>query len=344
MIEESSFTEEKLKKEVLERYGIEINKIKIINKGTANIYKVFSNDNIYVIKEFQSKYSKDDVLREINAIEYLRQKSDIPLPEYIKCKNGELYFLHKQKVSIIQKFIEGKVFNKNEGNYEQLIESAYYLGKIIDGFRDYKTSENISIKNWYSKEEIEKANQKYNSMLEKIGNSEIELKIKEDILFKKKLLQNLEQIIDFSEINKITHKVSHGDYSNLQFIYNKDNKVKAILDFIKVKRLPIVWEIARSYSYIDKEVKNGELNINNIVDYTKEVSKVTELNKYDLKYLPYVYLIQLARSTFGYDEYFKDVKNKEELLNFAFYRTNICRNLYKQSNEISNRLLEIKGD
>lgn len=344
MIEESSFTEEKLKEEILKRYGIEINKIEIINKGTANIYKVFSNSSTYIIKEFQSKYSKDDVLREINAIEYLKHKSDVPLPEYIKCKNGKFYFLYNQKVVIMQQFITGKVFNKNEGNYEQLLESAYYLGKIINGFEDYTTSENISINNWYSKEEIEKANQKYNSMIEKVGDSKIDLKIKEDIIFKKQLLQDLEEIIDFTEINKITHKVSHGDYSNLQFIYNKDNKIKAILDFIKVKKLPIVWEIARSYSYIDKEARNGKFNINNIVDYTKEVSKITELNKYDLKYLPYVYLIQLARSTFGYDEYFKDVKNKEELLNFAFYRTNICRNLYEQANEISNRLLEIRGD
>lgn len=343
MIEESGFSNGEIEKELLKRYGIKTTKIEIINKGTASIYKIFSDKDIYVLKEFQTKYSKTDVLREIEAIEYLRKNTDIPLPEYIKCKNGETYFLHKQKVVIIQKFIEGIVTQKNEGNYDQLMESAYYLGKIINGFEGYKTEEYININNWYSKEEMERAEQKYNAILEKIGNSKIECKIKEDIIFKKNLLKDIEKIIDFSDINKITHKVSHGDYSSLQFIYNKDNRIKAIIDFIKVKKLPIIWEIARSYSYIDKEIRNGQFNINNIVAYTKEVAQVTELNKYDLKYLPYVYLIQLARSTYGYDEYFNNVKNKEELLNFAFYRTNICRNLYKDSSEISKKLLEIKG-
>ena len=108
--------------------------------------------------------------------------------------------------------------------------------------------------------------------------------------------------------------------------------------------MPVIWEIARSYSYIDKDAKDGELNIKNIVDYTREVAKVTELNEYDLKYLPYVYLIQLARSPFGYEQYFKNVKNKDELLNFAFYRTNICRDLSKKAEQISKQLLNIEGD
>lgn len=345
MIEESSFIEEELKKYILEKYGVNIIKIESIDKGTANIFKVYSGDNnIYIVKEFQSKYSKENVLREINAIEYLKKKSEVPLPEYVKCKNGEYCFLHKQKTIIMQKFIDGKVYDKNEGNYEQLMESANFLGKIINGFQAYEAIDTTNIKDWYSKQEFERANKKYNRILEKVDNSEIEQKIRKDIIFKKRLLEDLEQIVDSSEISKITHKVSHGDYSSLQFIYDDNNKVRAIIDFIKVKRLPIVWEIARSYSYIDKKAKNGELDINNIVDYTKEFMKVTKLNKYDLKYLPYVYLIQLARSTFGYDEYFKNVKNKEELLQFAFYRTSICRNLYMNANEISKRLLEIKGE
>lgn len=345
MIEKTTFSNIEIKEEILIQYGININKIKFINKGSANIYKIFSNDNeIYVLKEFQSKYTKDDVLREINAIAYLRENSKIPLPKYIQCKNGKFYFLHKQKVVVMQEFIEGHVFNKNEGNYEQLLESARYLGEIINGFEKYETNQKIDIKDWYSKEEIEKANKKYNAILKKADNSKIGNKIKKDMAFKKQLLKDLEKIIDFSEINLITHKVSHGDYSSLQFIYDDNNKVKAILDFIKVKKLPIIWEIARSYSYIDEKAKNGHIDIKNIVAYTKEVSKVTKLNKYDLKYLSYVYLIQLARSTYGYEEYFNGVTNKEELLEFAFYRTNICRELYSKANLISNELLNIEEE
>lgn len=344
MIEETTFSNTQIKSELYKRYDLKVNNIEIINNGTANIYKIMSNNEKFILKEFQSKYSQDDVLKEINAIEYLKENSKIPLPIYLKNNNNEFYFKHKGRVVVIQNYIDGKAFQKNEGSYEQLLESAYYLGQIIKGFEKYKVNDCINITDWYSQNEFDKANKKYNDILDRLDNSEISYRIKMDIIFKKQLLDELSKNENLKEIINITHKVSHGDYSSLQFIYNNENKIKAILDFIKVKKLPIVWEIARSYSYLDKEARDGNINVNNIVEYTKEVAKVTNLNEYDFKYLPYVYLIQLARSTFGYSEYFKEnIKNKEELLEFAFYRTNICRDLYIKANEISNKLLEVKG-
>lgn len=344
MIEQTTFSNIEIQNELYKRYGLKVNNIEIINKGTANIYKIISDKGNFILKEFQSKYLQNDVLKEINAIEYLKENTKIPLPTYLKNNNNESYFEHKGRIVVIQNFIDGKVFGKNEGNYEQLLESAYYLGQIIKGFEKYKITDCVKITDWYSKKEFDKANKKYDDILDKLDNSHLSNKIKTDILFKKQLLDELNKNKNLKELNNITHKVSHGDYSSLQFIYNNENKIKAIIDFIKVKKLPVVWEIARSYSYIDKEARNGNININNIVEYTKEVSKIIDLNEYDFKYLPYVYLIQLARSTFGYNEYFKEnVKDKEKLLNFAFYRTNICRNLYKKADEISNKLLEIKG-
>lgn len=344
MIEQTTFSNMEIQNELYKRYKLKVNNIEIVNEGTANIYKIMSDNGKFILKEFQSKYLQEDVLKEINAIEYLKENTKIPLPTYLKNNNNEFYFEHKGRIVVVQKFIDGKVFKKNEGSYEQLLESAAYLGKIIKGFEGYKVKDCVNVTDWYSKKEFDKANKKYDEILCKLDSSEISNKIKIDINFKKQLLNELSKNEDLQELNKITHKVSHGDYSSLQFIYDNENKIKAIIDFIKVKKLPIVWEIARSYSYIDKEARDGKINIKNIVEYTKEVSKFTNLNEYDFKYLPYVYLIQLARSTFGYSEYFKpNVKNKEELLNFSFYRTNICRDLYKKSDEISKKLLEVRG-
>lgn len=339
MLEESTFTEEDIINETFENYNIKIKNIERINEGTANIYKVTNNMDKYILKELQSKYSKEDVKREIEAIRYLQKNSSIPLPEFIQCKDKEFYFIHKGKTVFLQKFIDGHTCKKNEGNHEQLIESAQYLGRIVKGFEGFKTEQNVTIQDWYSKNEFEKANKKYDLILNNNDNSELGKKIKDDILFKKVLLQKISNTINIAELDKITCKVSHGDYNCLQFIYDENNKIKAILDFIKTKKLPIVWEIARSYSYIDSKTKNGNINVKNLVDYTKEVAKFINLNTYDLKYLPYIYLIQLARSPFGYEQYYKNVKNKEELLEFAFYRTKICRDLYDKAEQISKQLL-----
>ncbi len=341
MIEESTFSKKELCREVLENFNIKVDNIEIITNGSANIYKLYSKEDQYILKEFQSKYNEKDVLREINAIQYLTKKSTIPLPEYVKCNNNNYYFKHKGRVVIMQRFIKGTTCQKNEGNHEELLESANYLGKIIKNFEEFEIEDSLNVRDWFCDEEVNRVTKKYDSILDKLGDTDIDVKIKNDILFKKDLLINLKNKLEHSEVEKITHKVSHGDYSCLQFIYDDNNKVRAILDFIKVKKLPIVWEIMRSYNYIDKEAKNGKINVQNLVDYTKEIMKVIKLNKNDLKYLPYVYLVQLARSTYGYEEYFKDVKNKKELLNFAFYRTNICRDLKEKAEEISNRLLNL---
>ena len=47
---------------------------------------------------------------------------------------------------------------------------------------------------------------------------------------------------------------SHGDYSVQQLIYN-DNSKTTVIDFETAKKLPIIWEVLRSYSYIDEEAK-----------------------------------------------------------------------------------------
>ena len=341
MREQSTFSNNEIKLICKEKYNISINNIEVINKGNASIYKLTSNDDKqFILKEFQSKYKEEDVERECRAVEYLRENTDIPLVKNIKTKDKKDCFTHNGRVVVLQEFINGYEYEKNECDYNRLIQSAKYLGKIIKGFKNYDVDKSFEVSEWFSNEEFEKANNKFDKILTLLKDNEIENKIKKDILLKKKLLIKIKDKIDLKDIELVTHSISHGDYSCLQLIYNDKDEVIAVLDLIKVKRLPIVWEIARSYSYADSKAINGNIDMNNLIDYVKEVSNYIELNEYDYKYLPYIYLMQLARSPFGYEEYFKEnVKNKQELLDFALYRTNICENLYEKAEEISNILL-----
>ena len=102
---------------------------------------------------------------------------------------------------------------------------------------------------------------------------------------------------------------THGDYSIQQLIYN-EGKLATVIDFETAKKMPIVWEIVRSYSYVDKNAEDGKIDTDNLIQYFKEVSKYVELNEYDLKFAPHIYLMQLIGSTFGYREYNKDCSQK----------------------------------
>lgn len=342
MLEKTEFTKDTIKEEVKKHYGISIRDINVINGGSANIYKIISDSgNKYILKEFQSKFSGKTILKEINVINFLRKKG-LSVPEYILCLDGKEYFEYNEKTVIMQKFIDGKTQGNYTGDVEQMLESAKYLGIIVNALEEYPYDDMFSynIEKYSSDEVIDNAIRKHLDLisLAKKNESHGEIIIK-DLKDKIDMLNMMKKDGTFKGATNVTVKKTHGDYNVLQFIYDDQGKIKSIIDFVNAGELPIVWEIARSYNYIDKYCKRGEFNIEHLVMYIKEYLKYSKLNKDDLKYLPYVYLIQVLSSTYGYKEYLKS--GNIGLLHFGRERTNICRYLMKNAKIISEILLEI---
>ena len=337
MLEKSVFTN---KKETInfikEKYGINVTNIKRINRGSANIYSL--NNDEYILKEFQSKYTKEEIEKEITIINHLK-KDDIKVPSYIKTINDTYYSLYKDKVVIIQKFIEGYTLNRNEENYEQTIECAKVYGMIVKSLESLDILLPLNDLS-FSKENLTKGIEKHQKLLELINDKDDEetLKIKRDLEEKINMIKNISKENIFIDTKKLTIKNTHGDFNILQFIY-KNNHINSVIDFVSACRMPVVWKLIRSYSYIDKDVKNGIFNLDTFNDYIKEFNKYVKLNEYDLKYMSYIYLIQLLSSTYGYKEYINNNENIE-LLEFAHFRTNICKYLFKNVENISNILLK----
>ena len=338
MLEKSVFIN---KKEIInfvkEKYRINVTNIKIIDRGSANIYSL--NGDEYILKEFQSKYTKEEIEKEITIINHLK-KDGIKVPSYIKTINDTYYSLYKDKVIIIQKFIEGYTLDRNEGNYEQTIECAKVYGMIVESLENLDILLPLNDLS-FSKENLTKGIEKHQKLLELINDKDDEetLKIKRDLEEKINMIKNISKENIFIDTKKLTIKNTHGDFNILQFIY-KNNHINSVIDFVSACRMPVVWELIRSYSYIDKDVKNGIFNLDTFTDYIKEFNKYVKLNDYDLKYMSYIYLIQLLSSTYGYKEYINNNENIE-LLKFAHFRTNICKYLFNNAENISNRLLKI---
>lgn len=333
MIEETVFTEITLIDVVKEKYGIDVTKIQKLDRGSANLYSL--NDDKYILKEFQSKYTQEEINKEIEIINHLR-KDDLAVPEYIITKDKEYSFIYQEKIITMQKFIDGYTMESNTASYEQMIESATVLGKIIKSLETLKIDLPINdVSSWYSLETINESIEKHQGLLSKITEKEYS-QIFNDLNEKISMLEYAKNNIDFNEMKNLTVMNTHGDYSVLQFIY-KDDKIKAVIDFVSACKMPIVWEVIRSYSYIDPEAKIGKIDVNNLVSYVKEFTKYVTLNKYDIKYMPYLYLIQLLSSTFGYKQYIAD-NSKTSLLDFALFRTRLCKYLFDNAELIGNRL------
>ena len=340
-LEKTKLTKEKIIDIVTNDYGLlGIIQINYINRGTSNIFQVIVNDKKYILKEFNSERTIEYIEKEINIINFLSTKG-ISVPRYIQLKNGEYYTKYQDRIIIMQEFIEGEVLEDNSANHEQLIKSAKLLGKLIKTLEKHPDLDDEDIINQkFSKRYLLDAIEKIKIEKNKINtdNKYKEIFIK-DYETKIGIAQELANNFNFEIINKLTIKNTHGDYCNLQLIYNNKEDI-TVIDFETAKKMPIIWDIMRSYCYMDKEAKDGIVNIENLKEYVKEVNKYIKLNKYDLKYAADIFLIQLIGSVFGYREYNKDY-NQKNLLRFALFRTKICKDLYKNSNKISKELLKI---
>lgn len=323
-------------------YNISVNSIEKINRGTADIFTIVSNNEKYVLKYFSEGKKKESIIKETNIINFLNTKN-INVPVYIKTNNGDFYITYNDRIVVLQKFIDGYTMENNTGDYNKVIESAKILGKITKALEDYNglDEDGIFIKS-FSKTSLENGIVKMRDLQNKLKkDNPYKEEFYNDLNFKIDVAQELLKKFDFDIINKMTIKNTHGDYSVQQLIYNDDGKT-TVIDFETAKKMPIVWEVIRSYSYVDKEAANGNLNINTLVEYFKEFLKYIKLNEFDLKYAAHLYLIQLIVSTFGYKQ-FNDDYTKITLLEFARFRTNLCKYLYKNLENISKTLLnEIK--
>ena len=92
-IYKSKLNEEKIKNILQEEYQIIAKKIEKIEKGTANIYKIFAEDEQkYILKEFDESRKEESIVKEIQIINFLRSSSFV-LNIYIKKKLEDINIL-----------------------------------------------------------------------------------------------------------------------------------------------------------------------------------------------------------------------------------------------------------
>ena len=232
-----------IKQILKEEYGIEVDSINEINRGTADIFKITSGENKYILKRFSEGRSKESVIKETNIINYLKENG-LKVPEYIKTKNGEFYYIYNERVLVLQKFIDGYTMENNTGDYNKTIESVTILGKMTKAFENYEgLKEDGIFKKSFSKESIESGIVKMKDLQSKLNeDNPYKEQFYDDLEFKINVAEELLETFDFNIIDKMTIKNTHGDYSVQQLIYNDENGT-TVIDFETAKIMPIVWEI-----------------------------------------------------------------------------------------------------
>lgn len=325
---------------LIAQYNISPNSIANMSLGTANCYRISAAQGEYFLKEYQETFSESDLKQEIELNNYLINSS-FPTAKIVSDKNGNYYSFFKDRFISVQEFVSGVSYVNHDLPDGFLYQAAEILGKLHNTLKNYGLPTDMGC-DWVNDLDIKKALCAYDELIElanTVEGSEIQHRIKDDLLFKKNLI---DRVASYGQcFKKLTYKSTHGDYTAMQFLCDK-NGIKAVIDFSSARKLPAVWEIMRSYTQSAADCANPfDFDVNKFCEYVRVYMNCSCLTEYDLKYMPYAYLYQLARSRYGYKHYMRNTENKDELLKFACWRTDVCRMLSRKADEISERLVKL---
>ncbi len=336
---EKTVLNEKTVSDLLYRYyGISSISAKKLKLGTANCFQVYDGDKYYFLKEFQSSFSENAVVQEAKLLEYL-SVAGIPTTRFYKTLNNEFVINYQNHIICLEEYFGGQTYDFDYLPLELLPQVGKMLGRLHQTLKDYPLPIDMSDK-WLASFSAENMIAQYDSLI-KIAESQVDDKntnqIIDDLQYKKQLAVRCEEYKKY--YNGITYCSTHGDYQGCQLIFDKD-EIKAVIDFSSASCLPVTWEIMRSFVQSSNYCRtNATVDIKAFCEYVREYLKFSPLTKNDMIAMPYVYLFQLARSKYGYPQYLNtDSEDREGLLQFAFWRTKMCREVEKNAESISNEL------
>lgn len=331
-MEKTVFNKKEIKNILNEKYNISVLGTLKLRKGSANIYLILAKDKKYILKEFQSKFTPQNVESEYN---FLKSLEDINTYDYLITTDNQCFFVYREKVCVLMEYIKGRTYKNNSLSLKQLEKVAYNHSILTRALNKNQVIENFdTFLQW---RDIDKNRQFMRNFLKKEITNATDKKIKDDYIEKLKIIESINIRSCLETLNDSINCIScHGDYSIQQLIFNRDKIT--ILDFITYRKLPISWEIIRSYSYADKDCKDGKININNLIAYLKVFTQNFPLSKQDIEYMPLIYLLQLLSSNYGYKQYIAD-NTQKKLLEFGIFRTNLCLDIFNNLENYKNDLL-----
>lgn len=340
---EKTVLNEKIILDLLSRhYGISPISAKKLKLGTANCFQVYDGNKYYFLKEFQSSFSENAVVQEAKLLEYL-SVAGIPTTRFYKALNNEFVINYQNHIICLEEYIEGQAYDYDDLPLELLPQVGKMLGRLHQVLKDYPLPIDMSDK-WLASFSAENMIAQYDALI-KIAENKVDDKntnqIIDDLQYKKRLAIRCEEYKKY--YNGITYCSTHGDYQGCQLIFEK-GEIKAVIDFSSASCLPVTWEIMRSFVQSSNYCRTtATVDIKAFCEYVREYLKYSPLTKTDMIAMPYVYLFQLARSKYGYPQYLNSAsEDREGLLQFAFWRTRMCREVEKNAETISNELLKLQ--
>lgn len=337
-LEKSVLTEETIAALLRDHYGLRVNASRRTELGSANCYRVSCEEGEYFLKEFQSRFSGEDLKREAALNNHLRAKG-FPAAEFVCTLCGEASLAYRGHVLSLQEFIAGQTYGYEDFPPSLLLPMGRMLGRLHQALKDFPLPEDMGAQ-WLAAYSPEAQAARYDALLQLARQRPEDPHYEAlctDLAYKQ---QAAASMADYrSYFDGVTYTPTHGDCQGCQLVCAGE-EIKAVIDFSAARTLPAVWEIMRSFVQTsNRSRRHAELDQEGLISYVQAYMEAAPLTKTDLAAMPYVYLFQLGRSAFGFEEYLTtDSEDREGLLNFAFWRTAMYREVAAKAEGLSRRL------
>ena len=334
-LEHSQFTQDSLIAHLHTHYGLHITAVQSLPLGSANCFRLSDGTRDYFLKEFQSGITPQAVRAEAMLLQALAARG-IPVVSILPTLDGSYVTEQNGHAVCLQDFVEGETYGYDDFPAHLLPTLAHTLGRLHAAMRDVDLPSHRGA-DWVSDYSPEATAAQYEALrnaAEELRNDPNYDRIRADLQYKKELAYRCDGYRAYYE--GITYCPTHGDFQGCQTIWDGDT-LRAVIDFSAAKNLPAVWEVMRSYVQSSAECRaTAHIDATGLRDYVREYMRHAPLTVRDLRSMPYVYLFQLARSKFGYPQYLQtDSPDRVGLLQFAFWRTEMCREVESRAEEIA---------
>lgn len=338
-VEYSVLNSESIADILMKEWKICVSSITAVQDCTANCFIINTDSNKYFLKEFQQAYDIERAVSEERLLSFLK-KQNFPSSVVIPTVNRKGFVQLGGRILQLQKFFKGVVPRQNTLKQETVIQAAQLLGKLNILLKNFNLPIALG-KDWLVKFDKNEYAQFYNETLLKLKDSNLEQniyeKIETDINFRLLINEKMDEYQSY--FNKITYTSSHGDYIYSQLICEND-QIKRIIDFSYAHSVPISLELMRFFTLSSSsffQIDNIDFSL--LKSYISAYLSYFPLSRDDLRYMPYIYLYYMGRNKFLYRDFIQN--NNNDLFYISSWRSDICRLIYDNAENISNLLMEL---
>ncbi|MCL2772313.1 MAG: phosphotransferase [Oscillospiraceae bacterium] len=274
-----------LNKLISDNYDLEVKDLQLIEGQFCEIYTMQTNKGKYVVKTLH--LGDHDMEQEGHLTKYLYDNG-ISVPRLLKTSGG-MYHVETEDMQFhIQEFIEGRTWKVNTATEWFLEKLAVTIGKVHDVLKNYGELKSVMSDHFLNKNIINYLKDHYTEKLNEAITTQKDKQLISDL---EERVRYLERVAKFDiNINRLTYSNSHADFHMGQIITDGENLT--VIDWTSACRMPICFEVIRSYVFAAPECGNGEINSDGLKRYINNYLKYFPLNDYDIEMMPYVFYFQ----------------------------------------------------